>query len=61
MKNKPSETFKAECGKIAINIEGNYTIIVDEDLNKYVYNNINSHIHTHNKNGVITVYIYDVV
>jgi hypothetical protein len=60
MKNKLWEKFKSECGKISISIEGDYTIIVDKDLNKFKYHRADYDVHIHNKNGIIKIYVYNV-
>lgn len=56
---KPEYKFKDECGKIAISVKGNYTIIVDKELNKYKFHSQDNDIHIHSKSGVITVNVYN--
>jgi hypothetical protein len=58
MRKKPFEKFKEECGKIAITIEGDYTIIIDKGLNKFKYHTMIYDVHIHNKNDIITIYVY---
>jgi hypothetical protein len=61
MKKKLYEKFKAKCGDIAISMEGDYTIIVNRDCDKFKYCRDMYDIHIHNKNGIITIYVYNVV
>ena len=51
------EKFIAKNGDLAISIEGDYTIIVDRDLNKFKYNSWDYDVSVNNKNGRISVYV----
>lgn len=57
MTRKIHENFIGKNGDIAISIEGDYTIIVDRDMNKFKYDRYNYDVSINNKGGKISVYV----
>jgi len=57
MSRQIHEKFIEKNGDLAISIEGDYTIIVDRDMNKFKYDRHNYDVSINIKNGKISVYV----